>query len=112
MNIKVGKDALITCDNRLYPPDGWQYGAVHGTVEAVVSSAEALGIRTMAKSTNWYVEIGDMTITGCQIYYTINACSCSFGSAKARRRHARSSPIRSVRRSSTAPMGSESQSPL
>lgn len=79
MGIEIGKKALITCDNWFYAPDGKQYRAVHGTVHAVRSSEDALGVRTNARSTNWYVEIGNMTLAGCQIHYAISAPECEFG---------------------------------
>lgn len=78
MNIQVGHKALITCDNWFYAPDGRQYRAVHGTVKAVVGSEQALGIKTNARSTNWYVEIGNVTLAGCQIHYAVNAPACDF----------------------------------
>lgn len=81
MNIQVGDKALITLDNWFYAPDGRQYKAVHGTVKAVLGSEETLGIRTNARSTNWYVEIGDMTIAGCQIHYLVKTDACSFDPA-------------------------------
>lgn len=81
MNIQIGEKALITCDNWFYAPDGRQYRAVHGTVKAVVSSEEALGVKTNARSTNWYIEIGNMTVAGCQIHYAISAQTCNFDRA-------------------------------
>lgn len=77
MNVNVGDKALITTDCWFLAPDGNQYKAVWGTVHAVRSSEETLGIKTNARSTNWYVEIGDMTIAGCQIHYMIKAGSCN-----------------------------------
>ena len=79
MNIEPGQKALITVDNWFYAPDGKQYRAVFGTVKAVRSSEETLGVRTNAKSTNWYVEIGCMTIAGCQIHYATRCDNCNTG---------------------------------
>ncbi len=70
-NIEVGKKALITCDNWFYAPDGRSYRAVFGTVRAVKGDQQTLGIKTNARSTNWYVEIGSMLIAGCQIHYAL-----------------------------------------
>lgn len=70
-NLQVGKKALITCDNWFYAPNGKEYRAVFGTVHGVHSSEETLGVKTNAKSTNWYVVIGNMTLAGCQIHYAI-----------------------------------------
>lgn len=79
MNIEVGQKALITCDAWFYAPNGQQYRSVFGTVKAVRSSEETLGVRTNAKSTNWYVEIGCMTIAGCQIHYVVRCNNCDTG---------------------------------
>lgn len=70
-SIEIGQKALITCDNWFYAPDGRMYRAVFGTVRAVRGDQETLGIRTNARSTNWYVEIGCMLIAGCQIHYAM-----------------------------------------
>ena len=69
MQLEIGKGALITTDQWFIAPDGAQYRAVWGIVGAVKNSEQALGVKTNAKSTNWYVEIGKMTIAGCQIHY-------------------------------------------
>ena len=79
MNIQIGKKALITTDNWFHAPDGNTYRAVHGTVRAVRSDADTLGVKTNARSTNWYVEIGNMTVAGCQIHYAIRTDTCHFG---------------------------------
>lgn len=82
MNIEVGKKALITTDCWFIAPNGQQYRSVFGTVKAVRSSEETLGVRTNARSTNWYVEIGCMTLAGCQIHYAIRTDSVNFNSCE------------------------------
>lgn len=81
LNIRVGEKALITCNNWFYGPNGRQYRAAFGTVKAVVDAQTALGIKTNAHSTNWYIEIGNLTIAGCQIQYALRAEECDFGPA-------------------------------
>jgi hypothetical protein len=71
MSIAIGSRVLVTVDNWFYAPDGKQYRAVFGTVRAIRSDQEALGIKTNAKSTNWYAEIGNATVAGCQIHYAV-----------------------------------------
>ena len=71
MNIQVGDTALITSDGWFVAPDGSHYRSVFGTVKGVYDSESVLGVRTNAKSTNWYVGIGDMLLAGCQIHYAI-----------------------------------------
>jgi hypothetical protein len=67
----LGKKALLTCDNFFVAPDGKQYRSVHGVVRGVFTSEETLGIKTNARSSNWYVMIGNMIIAGCQIHYAV-----------------------------------------
>lgn len=73
MQLEIGKKALITTDGWFFGHDGKEYRAVYGTVHAVRDSTEVLGVKTNARSTNWYVEIGRVTLAGCQIHYAINA---------------------------------------
>lgn len=77
LNIEIGQKALITCDNWFFAPNGRQYRAVFGTVKAVRTAEAALGVRPNGRSTNWYVEIGDMTIAGCQVHYAIRCDQCT-----------------------------------
>lgn len=81
MNIEIGSKALITTDNWFFAPDGRIYRAVFGTVKAVRTSEETLGVRTNARSTNWYVEIGNMTLAGCQVHYAVKTEDCNLGHA-------------------------------
>lgn len=82
MNINVGDKALITTDNWFFGHDGLQYRAVFGTVKAIRSAEETLGIKTNAKSTNWYIEIGSVTLAGCQIHYAIKTDLCEISNVK------------------------------
>ena len=79
MNLQVGKKALLHTNNWFHAPDGKQYNNVFGTIKAVLSDEETLGIKTNRGATNWYVEIGNMTIAGCQIFYGINTDTCNLG---------------------------------
>lgn len=79
MNVEVGKKALITTDAWFYAPDGKAYRAAFGTVRAVRNDQETLGVKTNARSANWYVEIGCITIAGCQVHYAIRCEDCYTG---------------------------------
>lgn len=68
----VGKRVLVTTDCWFTAPNGEQYKAVYGELIAVQTDQEALGIKTNAKSTNWYAQVGNMLMAGCQIHYAIN----------------------------------------
>lgn len=69
--IEVGKRVLVTTDNWFTAPDGKKYNAAFGTVRAVRSDEQVLGIKTNRGSTNWYVELGRLTIAGCQVHYAV-----------------------------------------
>jgi len=71
MHHQIGKKYLITTNNWFCAPDGRMYNAVFGTVHAVLSDEQTLGIKTNRGSTNWYVSIGSMLIAGCQVHYAI-----------------------------------------
>lgn len=64
-----GMKVLVTTDNWFCGPDGLQYRAVYGTLIGVFTDQQVLGIKTNARSTNWYAQIGGCLIAGCQIHY-------------------------------------------
>lgn len=74
----IGKNVLITTENWFYAPDGLQYKAVWGTLIAIKTAETTLGIRPNGRSTNWYVEIGDITVAGCQVNYAVATDSVNF----------------------------------
>jgi len=67
---------LITTNAWFTAPDGKMYRSVWGKVE-VYSDSDTLGIKTNARSANWYAIIGvggkRVIVAGCQIHY---ACVC------------------------------------
>lgn len=70
-NIGVGDKALVTCEQWFIAPNGRLYRCVFGTVKAVLTAEDALGVRPNGRSSNWYLEIGCITIAGCQIHYAV-----------------------------------------
>lgn len=80
-NLRVGCKVLATLDNWFYAPDGQIYKAVFGTVRGVFDSQSTLGVRTNAKSTNWYIDIGNVTVAGCQIHYVVKCESVNLDRA-------------------------------
>ena len=87
MKPEIGKNYLITTDNWFFAPDGECYRAVWGTVNAILSDEETLGIKTNRNSTNWYVSIGRMVIAGCQIHYAIQTDVVDFSPPKKELEH-------------------------
>lgn len=78
MNYKIGDKILVTTDGWFYAPDGQNYRAVHGTLKGIHQDQELFGIKTNARSTNWYLEIGNMMIAGCQVHYAIKSYHINF----------------------------------
>ena len=83
---EIGKKYLITTDNWFVAPNGEQYRSVFGTLKEIHSD-EVLGIKTNSRSANWYVEIGNMLIAGCQIHYAVQTDGVDFGQSSAENAH-------------------------
>lgn len=64
---------LINTDNWFTAPDGRQYKAVFG--EVTILEDTFLGVKTNARSSNWFVRVGSdeshVVIAGCQIHYSV-----------------------------------------
>ena len=69
----IGEKVIVTVDNWFYGPDGREYRAVFGTVHGIHSDQDTLGMKTNARSTNWYMNVGGAVIAGCQIHYVCRA---------------------------------------
>jgi hypothetical protein len=80
--LKIGDKVLVTTYDWFMAPDGSTYKAAFGTVKAVLDSQQTLGVKTNARSTNWYAVIGNITIAGCQINYAVKTERCNLGPAK------------------------------
>ena len=69
----AGATYLITTDGWFVAPDGQLYSAVWGKVG--ILSDTVLGIKTNARSANWYAKVGPedrhVIIAGCQIHYAV-----------------------------------------
>lgn len=73
MKDKIGKNVLATCSAWFCAPDGKEYKAIHGTLKAIHTSESTLGFTPSRTHTNWYFEIGNIIIAGCQILYLIES---------------------------------------
>jgi len=65
----IGKKVLITCSSFFVAPDGAEYRAAYGTLKGIHESKDQFGFIPSRQHTNWMVEIGNITITGCQVLY-------------------------------------------
>lgn len=65
---------LITTNEFFIGPNGESYRSVFGNVE-VLTDDTIMGIKTNARSANWYAKVGTeenhIIIAGCQIHYCI-----------------------------------------
>lgn len=75
--IQTGKKYLITTSSWFFAPDGQSYTAAFGTVRGVRLAEEVLGVKPNRQSANWYVEIGNLVIAGCQIHFAVRTDTCS-----------------------------------
>lgn len=79
MKDKIGKKVLATCSAWFCAPDGKEYKAVHGTLMTLHTSESTLGFTPSRAHTNWFLEIGNMTIAGCQILYLVECEEVNMG---------------------------------
>jgi hypothetical protein len=71
MQNKIGKNVLCTTESWFLAPDGREYKAVFGKLKGIHSSEKTLGFSPNRTHTNWFLEIGNMSIAGCQIMYVV-----------------------------------------
>src|SRR6186713_78831 len=84
MKKHIGQNCLITTSQWFVAPDGCEYRAVYGKLIAIHEAGKTLGFIPNRSHANWFIEIGNMIIMGCQVMY-IAACKDepNFGLAKA-----------------------------
>lgn len=67
----INKKVLITTSSWFFGKDGKQYKAIHGTLKGVHEAGKTLGFIPNRAHANWYFEIGEMIIMGCQVMYVL-----------------------------------------
>jgi hypothetical protein len=67
----INKKVLITTSSWFYGQDGKSYRGVHGTLKAVHEAGKTLGFVPNCSHANWFIEIGEMIIMGCQVMYIV-----------------------------------------
>jgi len=67
----IGKKVLVTTQGWFYGKDGRSYRAAHGTLKAVHEAGKSLGFIPNRAHANWFIEIGEMIIMGCQVMYVL-----------------------------------------
>jgi hypothetical protein len=67
----IGQNVLVTTQDWFYGTDGKSYRGAWGKFKAVHEAKDALGILPNRPNVNWFLEIGNMSIMGCQVMHVI-----------------------------------------
>jgi hypothetical protein len=67
----IGKKVLVTTSAWFFAPDGREYRAAYGTLKAINTSEETLGFTPNRTHTNWFLQVGNLSIAGCQVQYLV-----------------------------------------
>lgn len=78
----IGKKVLVTTAVWFIAPDGKEYRAAWGTLHALNTTEETLGFKPNARHTNWFIQVGNLTIAGCQVQYLVKTDEVNFGEVK------------------------------
>ena len=68
----IGKKVLVTTSEWFLAPNGRTYKAVWGTLHAINEAKESVGFAIHRSQANWFIEIGNMVIAGCQVMYLMD----------------------------------------
>jgi hypothetical protein len=71
MKAYLNQKVIVTTSAWFYAPDGKLYRAVWGTLKGVLAAKDVLGFTVNASHANFYVEVGDVVIAGCQALYCV-----------------------------------------
>jgi hypothetical protein len=71
MHEYINKTVLLTSQSWFYAPDGKQYKSVWGTLKGIHEAGKTLGFIPNRSHANWFIEIGNMTIMGCQVLFVV-----------------------------------------
>lgn len=63
---------LITTGAWFIAPDGIEYKSVYGRLIAIHEAGKELGFIPNRSHENWFIEIGDMIVMGCQVMYFVS----------------------------------------
>lgn len=83
MHHYIGKNVLLTTGEWFTAPDGNNYKAAWGELKGIHEAGKTLGFIPNRSHANWFIEIGNMTIMGCQVRYVIQ-CDNKPSDGKAR----------------------------
>lgn len=75
----IGKKVLITTGEWFYASDGKTYNAVHGTLKGIHEAGKTLGFIPNRAHANWYLEVGNLNLMGCQGLYVLQCDEINTG---------------------------------
>lgn len=75
----IGKKVLVTTQGWFIAPNGVQYKGAFGVLKAIHTSESTLGFTPSRTHTNWYLQVGNITIAGCQVLYCVESNECNLG---------------------------------
>ena len=73
MQNHLNQKVLITTSAWFVAPNGQEYRAVWGTLKAIHEAGKSLGFIPNRSHANWFVEVGNMIIMGCQVMYIVSS---------------------------------------
>ena len=78
----IGKQVLVTTAAWFFAPDGKEYRAAWGLLHSLNTTEETLGFKPNARHTNWFIQVGNLTIAGCQVQYLVQTNEVNIGTVK------------------------------
>jgi hypothetical protein len=73
----IGKNVLCTTQSWFTAPNGQEYRSVFGELKGIHKDDLALGFTVNRSHANWFIEVGNMVIAGCQILYFCQTEECN-----------------------------------
>ncbi len=70
-HIQIGDQIVVTSSDWFVAPDGKFYKSAYGTIKGIYETKQVLGIITNSRSTNWYLQVGNLTIGGCRVHHIV-----------------------------------------
>lgn len=67
----INQKVILTTSAWFYAPNGETYNAVWGTLKNIYEAKQVFGFVPNRTHANWFIEIGDMVIAGCQVNYCV-----------------------------------------
>jgi hypothetical protein len=77
MKASIGKKVLVTSSSWFLAPDGKQYKGAFGVLKSINTSESTLGFTPNRTHTNWFLQVGNLSIAGCQVLQIIETETCN-----------------------------------